>query len=51
MDHNDKQKLLFAFDKLYHENPEVKKAVDTLNKKIKELMDYKLPGEKNDRHG
>ena len=51
MKHNDKQKLLFAIEKLYFENPQVKKAMDKLFKKVEEAVDYKLPGEKNDRHG
>tara|TARA_R100001163_G_scaffold43782_1_gene33027 strand:- start:2406 stop:2543 length:138 start_codon:yes stop_codon:yes gene_type:complete len=45
MNHNEKQKFLFALEKLYHENPKVKEAMDKLMDKIKEMVD-KLPGEK-----
>lgn len=45
MNHNEKQKFLFALEKMYHENPKVKKAMDNLMNKIKEIIN-KLPGEK-----
>lgn len=45
MNHNEKQKFLFALEKMYHENPKVKKAMDNLMNKIKEMIN-KLPGEK-----
>ena len=47
MNYNEKEKFLFALEKMYHENPKVKEAMDKLMDKIKEMMD-KLPGDKND---
>jgi len=44
MNHNEKQKFLFALEKMYHENPKIKKAMDNLMNKIKEMIN-KLPGD------
>mgnify|MGYP003147611470 CR=1 FL=1 len=45
MNHNEKEKFLFALEKLYYENPKVKEAMDKLMNKIKEMVDN-LPRKK-----
>ena len=43
MNMNDKTKLLFLIEKLYHENPKFRKMHDTLMTKIQKLLE----GDKN----